>query len=259
MKKQEKISFSLIAHNEEQNIGRCMQSIKWADEIILIDCASTDRTVPIAKKYTKKIFHRKNDANLNINKSFGISKTKNKWVFYIDPDEQVTPSLKREILSVLKNDQDCNAFKIPRKNFYIFRFLKHGGNYPDYQVRLFKKDKAEFPNRHVHEKLHVKGKTGKLNSPFNHYPYSSIKEYIQKLNFYTSFQSKFWFDAGVRTNMIKLLFFIFFRSNFMFIKKYFLKLGFLDGLAGLFAALGHSATYIISNFKLYELLNKKRE
>ncbi len=138
MKNQDKISFSLIAHNEGHNIQRCLESIKWANEIIVVDCESTDNTIKITKKYTKKIYHRKNETNLNINKSFGISRAKNKWIFYIDPDEEISNSLKKEILNILKNKSEYTAYKMPRKSFYVFNFLKYGENNPDFQTRLFK-------------------------------------------------------------------------------------------------------------------------
>ncbi len=259
MKKRDKISFSLIAHNEEHNIKRCLESIKWADEIILVDCASTDKTVRIAKKYTKKIYHQKNNPNLNINKSFGISKAKHNWIFYIDPDEEVSLDLKNKILKILQNDSLFNAYRMPRKNFYIFNFLKYGGNYPDYQIRLFKKNHAKFLKKHVHEKLIIKGETGTLKTPLLHYPYNTIKEYIKKLNFYTNFQADFWHVNKKKINIIGLLYIFFIKSYIKFIKKYILKFGFLDGMAGLFAAFSNSLTIIISNFKLFELYQKKNK
>lgn len=255
MKNKAKISFSIIAHNEEHNIKRCLESIKWADEIILVDCESTDRTVKIAKQYTKKIYPRENNPNLNINKSFGISMAKNKWIFYIDPDEEVSGDLKKEIFNIIRDDSRYNAYKIPRKSFYIFNFLKFGENYPDYQIRLFKQGYAKFPNKHVHEKLQVKGNIGKLKSLMFHYPYQSIQEYIKKLDFYTDFQADFLFKAHKKMPLIKLLYVVFFKSGIKFLKKYFIKLGFLDGAAGLFAAFTHSITIIVSNFKLYEKYN----
>src|SRR5208283_5034022 len=95
-----------------------------------------------------------------------------------------------------KNDSIYSAFKIPRKNYFIFKFLKFGGNYPDYQLRFFKKNLAYFPNKHVHEKLIVNGKIGALTKSLLHFPYKSIKEYIKKLNFYTDFQANYWFQLN---------------------------------------------------------------
>lgn len=247
-----KISFSLIAHNEEKHIKRCLESIKWADEIIVVDCESKDNTVKIAKKYTDKIYKRKNNPNLNINKSFGISKTNGEWIFYIDPDEEITSELKSEILNLINNETEYAAFKIPRLNYYVFGFLKHGGNYPDHQIRLFKRNKAYFPNRHVHERLIVNGKIGKLKNPMKHYPYLTISEYIKKLNFYTDFQVDFWIKTKKKITKFKLIYNITFMPLIKFFERFFIKAGFLDGSAGLFAALSNSFTHIISYLKLYE-------
>lgn len=257
MDKTEKISFTLIAHNEEQNIKNCLESIKWADEIIVIDCDSTDKTVQIAKKYTNKIYYRKNNPNLNINKSYGIAKAKNNWIFYIDPDEVISTELRGEIKLILENNSIYSAFKIPRKNYFIFKFLKFGGNYPDYQLRFFKKTLAYFPNKHVHEKLIVNGKIGTLTKSLLHFPYKSIKEYIKKLNFYTDFQANYWFQHNKKVNFLNLLYIVFIKANIKFINKYFIKLGFLDSASGLFASLTNSFTLIISYFKLFELIKKK--
>ncbi len=252
MKNKIKLSFSLIAHNEEKNIKRCLESIKWADEIIVVDCESSDNTVKIAGKYTKNIFHKKNNANLNINKSFGISKAKGEWIFYIDPDEVITKNLKKEILHIINSDTEYSGFKLPRLNYYGFGFLHHGGNYPDTQLRLFKKGKAKFPNKHVHERLKVDGKVGRLKNYMLNYPYNTVSEYINKLNFYTDFQTDYWIKRGKKLTKTGLILNITYKPIQKFFERFILKAGFLDGLAGFFAAFTNSITHIINYLKLYE-------
>ncbi len=251
MKNKIKLSFSIIAHNEEHNIKRCLESIKWANEIIVVDCESTDNTVKIAKRYTNRIYKRKNLVNLNINKSYAISKSRGEWIFYIDPDEVITPQLKEEILKVINQDTNFDGFKIPRLNYYIFGFLKHGGNYPDYQLRLFRKGKGKFPNKHVHERIVIDGKIGKLKSNMLHFPYTTISEYIKKLDFYTSFYADYWIKNRKNVNSLSLLVNLSYKPIIKFFERYVLKGGFLDGIAGFFAAFSHSTTHIITYFKFY--------
>ncbi len=253
-----KLSFSIIAHNEEKNIKRCLESIKWADEIILVDCESNDKTVEIAKRYNVKIFKRKNNPNLNINKSFGISKAKGEWIFYIDPDEVITKELKREIIEVINSNTEYNGFKLPRLNFYAFNFLRHGGNYPDTQLRLFRKGKARFPNKHVHERIEVEGKVGRLKNYMLHYPYNTVAEYINKINFYTDFQVDYWIKKGKSINKFKFIYNITYKPLQKFFERFFLKAGFLDGVGGFFAAFTNSVTHIINYLKFYEYIKKKK-
>ncbi len=249
-----KISFTLIAHNEEKNIKRCLESIKWADEIIVVDCESKDKTAAIAKKYTNKIYRKKNNPNLNINKSFGISKARGEWIFYIDPDEVITQELKEEIIKTINSDTKYNGFKLPRLNYYAFGFLRHGGNYPDTQLRLFRRGKAKFPNKHVHERIHISGKIGRLKNHMLHYPYNSVSEYIKKINFYTDFQVNYWLKENKKLTRFDLLFNITYKPIQKFIERFIIKAGFLDGTAGFFAAFTNSITHIINYLKLYEQL-----
>ena len=201
-----RISVVISAFNEEKNIGDCLQSIKWADEIILVDNTSSDKTVSIAKKYTSKIFKRPNNRMLNINKNYGFEKATNKWILNLDADERVTEELKREIINVINNNSDdFDGFEIPRKNIIFGKWIRHGIWWPDYQIRLFKKGKGKFECRHVHEKIKLEGKLGQLSQPLLHYNYKSISEYIRKFNdiytenevenFLKSGKRIYWYDA----------------------------------------------------------------
>lgn len=250
------IGFSIIAHNEEKNITKALESIQWADDIVVVDCDSTDKTVDLAQKFRKvRIFHRPNIANLNINKTFGISQLNTEWIFYLDPDEYIPSDLQAEIISTIPNTMH-NAFKISRKNFFFGKWLKHGGQYPDYQIRLFRRGYAYFPNRHVHESLVVKGSIGYLKNSFEHYPYNSLSDYLRKMDFYTSFQAKF-ISTHSKHSTSKFIIF----SNMLlkplsrFFRRYILKLGFLDGWEGIVAALGDAFQISISYAKYLELIN----
>lgn len=182
MKQKAKLSVVISAYNEEKKIEECMESVKWTDEIILINSSSTDKTVDKAEKYTQKIFTRDNNPMLNVNKNFGFSKASGDWILSLDADERVTPELKEEIEFVLDQDSEINGYWIPRKNIILGKWIEHAGWYPDYQLRLFKKNKGKFPQMHVHEMVEVDGQTENLTKNLVHYNYESIFQFIQKMN-----------------------------------------------------------------------------
>lgn len=247
------IAVSVIGHNEGKNIARCLESVKWVDEIIFVDCDSKDNTVETARNYTSKIFHRENNPNLNVNKQFGIEQCQDDWILYLDPDEVITEELKKEILAKIGNDvSGVNGYLIPRKNFYFGRFLRFGGKYPDYQLRLFRKGFAEFPCKNVHEKISVDGKISRLKFEMIHYPYRDISDILKKSDFYTSRKAEYLFKQNKKQRLFLLRPFVKFFRNFV------LKLGFLDGFIGLVVAVMDAYNEFISLLKLKELQNKKR-
>lgn len=242
------ISVSIIGHNEERNIQRCLESVKWSGEIIFVDCGSTDRTVEIVKKYTQKIFHKDNNPNLNANKQFGIEQCKGEWVLYIDPDETITDKLRNEIRQKLQDtESEIKGYLMPRKNFYFGRFLRFGGKYPDYQLRLFKNGFAKFPCQNVHERISVNGRILKLKSPMCHYPYQDVSDMLEKSNFYTSRKAEYLFSRNKKPRF-RLI-----RPLLKFCKNFILKLGFLDGFTGLVVSAMDSYNEFISLLKLKEL------
>jgi glycosyltransferase involved in cell wall biosynthesis len=248
------LSVAIITHNEEDHIVECLESVKnLADEIIIVDCESTDSTVELARRYTDKIFFQKNDPNLNVNKSFAIEKASGDWILYLDPDEVVTAELAEEISNVVKvqSGNTCDGYFMPRKNFYFYKFLCYGGKYPDYQLRLFRKNKAYFPKIHVHERLVVPSRrVCYLRNPILHYTYKNIREFIEKLNFYTSFEARFLYKKGVRHNLGNFIKYVILLPVRRFLDRYILRLGFLDGMVGLYVCIMESLFYPIAYFKL---------
>lgn len=243
----EKISVVIITKNEAEDIKDCLESVKELNEIIVIDCGSTDDTVKIAKKYTKRVLYRKWDNYAN-QKNFGISKAKNRWVLSIDADERISRYLKQEIKS-LKFDYD--GYLIPVKNIFLKRWLKHGGQYPDYHLRLFDrfKGKFELKNRQVHEGISVKsGNTGRLKEFILHYSYKNIADYFEKFNDYTYLDAKGRFKNGIKPSVYGL----FLRPIQRFFKWYVMKLGLLDGMPGLVFYMCSSFYVFVSEVKLLE-------
>lgn len=226
-----KVSVVISAYNEQNLIEDCLKSAKLvADEIILIDNTSHDNTVKIAKKYTDKIFTRPNDpVMLNRNKNFGFTKASGDWLISLDADERITPSLAGEIKKKILQ-KAYNGWEIPRKNIIFGKWIQHSIWWPDYNLRLFRKDHGKFALKHVHEKLAVKGKIGRLENPLIHYNYQTISQFIAKLdktyteseveNFIKSGKDIYWYDA-LRWPLND------------FIKTFFAQEGYKDGLHGL--------------------------
>jgi len=248
-----KLSIAIIAHNEEDTVARALESAAWADEIIFTDCGSTDGTAALAAGLPRvRFFSRENSLAVHVNKQFAADQAAGDWVFILDADEEIPRELREETLAALAGDQGINAYAMPRKNFYFGRWLRHGGKYPDTQLRLFRKGKAKFLRRPVHERLEVEGKTGVLRSPLRHYPYRSIQDVPRKLGFYAEALSENYLLDG--RNPLT----IFSRPFTRFISAYFLKLGFLDGAAGFKTALTDFFVIFLSIFRFREKLASRR-
>jgi len=181
-----KISFVTSTFNEERNIAACLDSVKdFVNEIILVDGSSTDKTIEIAKKYGAKIKVTNNPPIFLINRQKAIDMATGDWLLNLDADERATPELAQEIQRIVKEDDGkINGYFIPRKNWFVGRFLMKGGQYPDYQLRLYKNKKVHFELKDVHEQAIVEGETGHLKEAMLHYPYKDFSAYFLKWNRY---------------------------------------------------------------------------
>ncbi|MDP2865017.1 MAG: glycosyltransferase family 2 protein, partial [Elusimicrobiota bacterium] len=138
------LTIAMIAHNEEKNLARSLASAAWTDETVFVDCGSTDGTALAARDFKVKFFSRPNSRAVYVNKQFAIDQASSDWVFILDADEEITPALRAEIKRVLAAPSDAAAYALPRKNFYFGRWLRHGGKYPDTQLRLFRRGAGRF-------------------------------------------------------------------------------------------------------------------
>lgn len=229
-----KVSVVVSAFNEEKKIQACLESVEWADEIIVVDSSSTDNTRNIVKEFTSKIYTRPNNPMLNVNKNFGFSKATGDWILSLDADERVTPELQKEIELGIKQGSGINGYWIPRRNIIFGKWIQSEMWWPDYQLRLFRKGKGEFPKKHVHEKLAVEGETEKLESPMLHENYSSVSQFLYKMDkIYTENEVQNILDDGKTLSWVDA---IKMPAN-DFLKTFFAQKGYKDGLHGLVLSL----------------------
>ena len=225
------LTIAMIAHNEEKNLARSLASAAWADETVFVDCGSTDGTALAARDFKVKFFSRPNSRAVYVNKQFSIDQASSDWVLILDADEEITPALRAEIKRVLAAPSDAAAYTLPRKNFYFGRWLRHGGKYPDTQLRLFRRGSARFLPLPVHERLEISGQVGALREALLHYPYSDAEDMKKKRDFYAEILARSY-ALKKRSRLFILL-----RPFTRFLSAYFIKLGFLDGAEGLRTAL----------------------
>jgi lipopolysaccharide heptosyltransferase II len=242
-----KISAVVITFNEEKNIDRCLKSLDFLDEIIVVDSQSSDNTLKIALKYTKKIFTKK-FTGFSETKQFGVDKASGEWILVIDADEEVSVNLKKKLLQIANEDNSSDGYYVKRETFFLGRKIRHCGWGNDYQLRFFKKQKGKYDGKIVHESIKVNGQTDRIKAPLFHYSYPDSKTYFEKMNRYTSLQAV--------QNKKKFLYFkLFFNPFFKFFKMYFLKFGFLDGMQGFILSLYSGFSEFIKFAKMIEYKN----
>jgi glycosyltransferase involved in cell wall biosynthesis len=243
-----KISAVILTKNEEKNLPRCLESIQWVDEILVLDSNSGDGTVEIAQKFGAKV-HQLPWEGFGKQKQKGVELASGDWVLSIDADEVVPPELQAEIQSKLANDKGTAGYYLKRKAYFLDRFVRHGGWYPDWVLRLFKKGKGRFTPLAVHETVVLEGSAARLEADLLHYTDPDFAHYLAKLNRYTDLSARELFDRGRRGSFWR----VWANPAAKFFSQYFLKAGFLDGQAGFILA-GASAFHVFSKYvKLWEL------
>ncbi len=251
----EKLSVVIITYNEEDNIGSCLESVKWADEIIILDGFSTDRTVNIARKYTDRIFRRVWDG-YGRQKNNAIAKAANRWILSLDADERVTAQLAEEIMALLQTGQPPMAgYELPFKVFFGDKWVRHSGWFPEFHIRLFRSDKAKFKERLVHEGVQVAGPVGRLHHFVEHFTYRSVSDFIQRMDRYSTLSADAYYKEGRQAGWIETAF----RSWFTFFQMYLLKQGFRDGALGFQLAILYSYYTFVKYAKLKELWETGRK
>ena len=231
-----KISVTIITLNEEDRIERTLRSVSgWVDEIIVVDARSSDRTVEICRRYTDRIFIRDWEGYAAA-KNFALEKAKNRWILSLDADEVVTPDLKDEIFSLFKpGEPACSGYYIPRMVYYLGKWIRHSSWYPDYQMRLFRKEAGAWQGGSVHEsfKLQTDQRSGRLNNHLEHYTYRNLSDHMFRMNQY----ARLWAEDRHRQGKRGRLGPLFYAPPLMIFKMLVMKRGFLDGSRGILVAM----------------------
>lgn len=247
------LSVVLITQNEETNLPRTLESVlqlvRDGGEIILVDSGSTDRTLEIAKAHGAKIFSEP-WKGFAAQKNSAIDKATSDWILQLDADEALEPALALEIQAALKNDAVSQGFWIPRKNFFLGRWIKHGGFYPDPKLRLIRRGAGSFEEYGAHPTIKINGLTRTLKQALIHNAYPSLREYIDHMNSYSSMGAEVAIEKGHRSFSVAH---IIVRPWLTFIYNYFIRLGFLDGREGLLLHLYHAIYVSWKYAKAWEL------
>ena len=252
-----KLTALLIVKNEEKRIRNCLESVKWADEIVVVDGCSTDKTIDICNEYNAKVVSHKFDGSFETDCNLGIDSSSGDWIIKLDADEIVTDSLKKDIENVLEDDRGFSAFKFRRKNYFLGHFMKHGGWY-HYSLHFFKKDKARYKGK-VHETLIVDGKIGKLEGDCEHYPFNSLSEFIARHNRYADIEAQKILDTQGVVSKKTIMYNLKIKPFKRFWKFYVKKKGFLEGRYGLIFSVLFAWVHFINWAKYWELVKEKYE
>ncbi len=251
------LSVAIVAMDEEANIGRTLASVRWADEIVLVDSGSKDRTCEIAREFGARVVVEPWRGYV-AQKQYAIDLCTQDWILLLDADEDVSPGLADEIRAVLSRPNPPSACRIPRKNLFLGRWMKHGGFYPDPKMRLFRRGMAVVAGYDPHDRVDlkpgVKNDTFQLKNPMIHNSYPTMTYYIGHMNRYSLLGAKMVVARGRRRFVILD---IIFRPLLTFIYNYFFRLGFLDGREGFLLHAGHAVYVSWKYMKIWELQNQK--
>ena len=247
MKNSTKLSVIIITKNEARNIRACLESIAWADEIVIVDSGSTDQTVAICREFTPLVYVH-DWPGFGAQKNRALDYATGDWVLSLDADERVTPELRKQLIDAMA-DTKKDGFYLPRLSQFCGKFIRHSGWYPDYVLRLFKREKGRFSNDLVHESVIQQGRSGKLTSPLLHYSYLSGADVERKVDQYSSAAAQQMFNKGKTATRVDAPL----RAVWAFLRTYCLRLGFLDGTAGFNIARMNARTTYLKYKKLVNL------
>jgi len=254
MKENTPISVYVLTYNNRRTIERCLQSLTWADELVVVDSLSTDGTLEICKRYTEKVYQRPWSSHRD-QYQYAADLTTHEWIMFVDADEEVPLELVQEIRNELDGkNSPFDGYLIYRRTYYLGRWIRYGGWYPDGEIRLYRRDKGRWEGG-LHAKVTVDGRVGVLKNQYLHYTYRDISDQIQTIDRYSKISAEDMAQSGEKFSLFKLLF----HPPFRFVKEYLFKLGFLDGLPGLIIVVSTMFYVFIKYAKLWELKISKKE
>lgn len=240
-----KVTACIICKNEERNIRDCLESVKWADEIVVVDSGSTDRTVEIAKEYTPNVFFNE-WRGYNAQREFAMAKATSDWVFCLDADERCTPELRDAIRASLSDGVD--GFYVKRHTYYLGRWINHGGWYPDWKLRVVRRGQAKCTGIEPHDLIEVPGPTARLHADLLHYTYANFSAQLRQIDKFSDVFRDRWIQEGRKPSLLMMLL----HPWWKFFEVYLFKLGLLDGRAGFVIAVATAFYTFAKHVKLWE-------
>ena len=247
----EKISVTIRTLNEEKNLQECLESVAWADEIVVVDANSTDRTVEIARQFTDRVIIQKWLGHIG-QSQFATDQASNLWVLHMDADERVSSALRDEIRALDLGSSRYDAYEMPRRHFFMQQWIDHSAWYPDYKIRLFRKDRCAWGGYAPHDEVKVKGAKKKLKNDILHYIYRDVAHFAATKNTYSTLTSEDHYKNGRRARLIDVTF----RPLYAFLYRYLVRLGIADGIPGFTISVMEAHAVFLKYIKLYEIQNK---
>lgn len=250
-----RLSVILVVHNEAVKIRKCLDSLKWADEIIVVDQDSRDKTADICREYTDKVFTVSAKGFCEPDRITAAERAGCDWILYVDADEEVSPELRTEILGLLSVDPGKSSFYVARRNIFLGKWIKGAGWYPAYVLRLFRKGSVAFPAV-IHDAIRPLGGYGYLQGQIIHHTCSGLEEYLSKVNRYSGILARQAWEKGERISAFNLGIKVFFLPWAQAFKRFVLQKGFIDGYAGVLIAFLTGLTVFLKQVKLWEIQRK---
>ena len=242
-----RLSVTIVTWNEEERLRACLESAAWADEIVVVDAESTDKTVALAREFTDRVWVRP-WPGFAAQKNFAIEHAEGDWILSLDADEQVTPELRERVRSILVADGPADGYALPRRNMFWGRWVRHGGLYPDSQLRLFRRRAGRFVGDGVHESVNVDGRVERMGEALVHHSYRGLEDFVTRSNRYSTLAAQELIRRGRRVRLPDLVL----RPLGRFLSMYIIRLGFLDGWRGLVLAVLYADYVFLRMAKAWE-------
>jgi glycosyltransferase involved in cell wall biosynthesis len=242
-----RLSVTVIAWNEEERLRACLESVAWADEIVVVDAESTDKTAALARDFTDRVWVRP-WPGFATQKNFALAQATGEWVLSLDADERVTPELADRIRAILMADGPADGYSVPRRNIFWGAWVRHGGLYPDYQLRLFRRGAGRFVDDAVHESVRVDGRMEVLDEALLHQSYRDLEDFVRRSNRYSTLAAQDWLRRGRRVSLAALVM----KPLGRFLSMYIVQRGFLDGWRGLVLAVLYAEYVFLRMAKAWE-------
>lgn len=249
-----RLTVVIITRNEETNIRGCLENISWADEIIIVDSESDDRTREICSEFTGLILVKKMEG-FGAQKQYGIDKATGDWILVLDADERLSEELTNHIKRILNDGSVYDGFRIWRKTFYLGKWIRHCDWYAPV-TRLFRKGKGACDMRYVHESILINGTTGEIRDPLIHFSYESIAQHVMKIDTYSDYDAKILYEKGIRISGFNAPWYFIMKPFFIFMRKFIVMRGFLDGMRGFIISVFTAFVVFLNYVKVWDTQRK---